>query len=72
MKKHEFYSQYANLPLEKRFIFLDFAKHNTLTMLGVYQQIHDLERQLKPLQNRQDELLEIAEKFIPILTSHEV
>ena len=68
MKSHEFYKQFPNLPLDKRFIILNMRKHGQLTMNGVYKQMQDNDDLLCPLLIKQQELLEIAEEFIPLLT----
>ncbi len=65
MKSHEFYRKFANLPLDKRFVVLDRIKHGGLTMNGVYFQMHQLDEKLRPLLIEQQELLEIAEEFLP-------
>ena len=62
MKSHQFYQQFANIPLDKRLLVLDRIKYGELTMNGVYHQMQELQEQLRPLKIKEQELLEIAEE----------
>ena len=66
MKSHQFFHQYANLPIEKRNIALNFTKYGGLTMNGVFFQMEKLQDKLRPLLIEEKELLEIAEEFLPL------
>lgn len=72
MKSHEFYEKFANLPLDKRSIVLDKLKYDVLdysdnlgdlTMSGLYYQMEELQKELRPLKIKEQELLDIAEEY---------
>ena len=63
MKSHEFYQQFSNLPLDKRFIVINRIKHGELTMGGIYYQMEELQKELRPLKIKEQELLDIAEEY---------
>lgn len=60
MKSHEFYSQYANLPIGKRHAVIDEENH---TMHDVYLGMKMADEEMMEWSNYQIMLLEIADKF---------
>ena len=67
MKSHQFFHQFANLPIEKRNEVLSFSRYGGLTMNGVFFQMEKLHEKLRPLLIEEKELLEIAEEFLPLI-----
>ena len=64
MKLHEFFSKFANLPLDRRLIVLDRIKYGNLTFYELYRQMKKLEEKFRPLRMERDNLLKIAEEFL--------
>jgi hypothetical protein len=64
MKVHEFYGKYANVPLDKRFVVLDFNKLGTMNLHDIYQRINLYEETMRPMRIKEKELLEAVEKFL--------
>ena len=67
MEKNEFYSKYANTPIEKRFSILSNAYNNPLlgmTLNAVYDEISFIDDKLRSDEIRRDELLREVEPFL--------
>lgn len=64
MKVHEFFGQYANIPLDKRGLIINFAKYGPKTMTDVYIELHDLEDTMRPMRIREERLLQMADEFL--------
>lgn len=64
MKAHEFFSKYANTPLEDRFTILDFNKAGIATLNSVYKEMAMLEDAMRPLKIREEELLKLVEPLL--------
>lgn len=62
MKVHEFFHKYANSPLQKRFITLNFNEWGMTTLSTVYKRLTELEDKIRPMRIEEDELLEAVEK----------
>jgi Holliday junction resolvasome RuvABC endonuclease subunit len=56
MKTNEFYSKYANTPINKRLIKLNFIGMN-MTLHEIYERLHELEKQIRPQQCEIEKLL---------------
>ena len=67
MKIHEFYQQYANLPLDKRGQVLDFGRLGVYKMKDVYFEIETVQAQQRNCKESLEALLDIAEEFLPKL-----
>lgn len=63
MKSHEFYQKFANLPLDKRFEIIDRINYGELTMNGLYLQMKKLQEEIRSIEEKEQRLLEIAEKY---------
>jgi len=61
MKLHEFYQKYANVPLAKRLIPINFIEFGTLTLHDIYNHLNKLEKQKRSLDTEQQEYIDIAE-----------
>ena len=67
-KLHEFFGEYANLPMDRRLVPLDFAKYGIYTSMStLYKEIHDLSDEMRPLQIKMDELLHNASYYLDVL-----
>ena len=64
MKVHEFNILYANVPMNLRFVALSFIRSVTMTISDVYKRIGEIDNEIRPLEVEQQELLEIAEKYL--------
>lgn len=62
MKIHEFFSKYANTPLSKRFVPLNFNEGGMQTLHDIYEELNSLEKSIQPTVIREEELLRRAEK----------
>jgi hypothetical protein len=62
MKHHEFQSKFANLPIKKRGVMLNFVKYGPKTLSDLYREIKANRAVLLPLLTREAELLRIAEE----------
>jgi hypothetical protein len=69
LKIHEFFSEYANLPIGNRMIPLDFGRLGLTTMQDIYKAIHDLEDEMLPKRIKVTELLATATEYIDLLKS---
>lgn len=58
MKENEFYSLYANMPLEER-----FKDQGGMSAYDIYKEMQTLDDQIRPFAFRKQELLRIAEKI---------
>ena len=67
MEKHEFYSFYVNLPLEKRGEFLGYEYRilggQYLTPKMIYKEISEIDEKIGKDESRRDRLLMIAEQY---------
>jgi hypothetical protein len=63
MQIHEFFSEYANTPIEGRFKLLDFNQAGTLTLQDISNRMHELEDEMRPKRIEQERLMAIAEKY---------
>ena len=63
----EFYSAYANLPIEKRDQVLDFGRFGVYRMKDVYFEIDTFQELRRKENERLETLLAIAEEFMPKL-----
>jgi hypothetical protein len=67
MKKHEFYAQYANLPLDKRMVPLDLIKFKERTANELYKRMKETDDVIRGMEKEQEYLLEIANEYFPLL-----
>ena len=68
MKKHDFYSRYPNIPLPKRHLIAPISVFNPNREYSpaiLYQRIQKIDHEIAQLTKEQNELLEIADKYIP-------
>jgi hypothetical protein len=66
MKKHEFYAQYANIPLSgknSRFLKRRYGNWNKSPQ-ELYDDIRGIDYEIDKLQREEETLLEIADKII--------
>lgn len=64
MQTHEFFDKYANTPMDKRFVILDFNKTGTMTLHDVYERIKIAEDIMRPHRIEVDDLLDRVEKYL--------
>ncbi len=71
METHDFYRQYANLPLGKRMIPLGAPENGFLqrNMDDIYRRMKKLDDTMRPLRIEQRELLDVAEEGFKNLTT---
>ena len=63
MKLNEFYSKYANTPIEQRLVSLNIIQHGYgFSLANIYAQLNDLNTTIQELQIEQANLLELAEE----------
>lgn len=65
MQVEEFYRRFANTSLDQRFIPLDFAASGMMTLDEIYKQVHSLEDYLRPVRMQQQNLIDMAARFMP-------
>jgi len=63
MKDNEFYSEYANTPIQHRFKVIDFGKYGLMTLNGLYERVHAIDDKIRPDVIEKDDLIETAEWF---------
>lgn len=61
MEKHEFYSQYANMPLAERKL-----DQGGMSAYDIYREMLNLDLEMNPFITRQEELLRLADKIFKI------
>jgi len=71
IETHQFYIQYANLPLAKRYIVLNFVDSGSLNMIGAYKRMKELDDIMRPMWLEQRKLLDIAEQGFKNLKTHD-
>ena len=64
MRLHEFFQAYANVPTGSRMDLLDFTKFGSNTLFDFHKQIRDYEEKIQALREKQQDLIDIAEKFL--------
>jgi len=64
MKNFEFFRLYANLPMAKRSIPLNFNELGTLTLNDVYRKLEFLDRTMRPFKIEENELLKAVESYL--------
>ena len=64
MTIEEFYKRYANTSLEQRMIPLNFAASGMMTLHEIYTQVENLENYLRPIRMQQQNLMDMADKFL--------
>ena len=62
MKLHEFYSKYANVPLDKRFTILHITK--LMVLANFYKKIQKLDDRMRPMRIEMEKLLSDVEPFL--------
>jgi len=62
MKLNDFFHDYANVPVSKRFVVLDFGKGGLKTFRSIYEELDTINNAMRPLEIRKIQLLGLAEK----------
>ena len=68
MKKHDFYRRFANVPLPNRHLVTPisvFRPNKEYSPATLYYRIKEIDQKIAELNKERDELLEIADKYIP-------
>lgn len=61
MKIHEFYAKYAAMPLDERLRVINFNKFGTMTFEKLYWKVYKLDKKIRPLSIKIDDLIDIFE-----------
>jgi hypothetical protein len=64
MPPHIFFAKYANVPLSDRLHILNFSATGLASLKIIYQEVHDLEEQMRPLRLRQQELIDSVAEYV--------
>lgn len=64
MNVEEFLIKFANTPLDKRMVILDFAQSGSMTLTEIYNQVRNLEDYMRPIRMQQQNLIDLASKFL--------
>lgn len=71
MKKEDFYRQFANVSIDKRFQILTYDATSPIcdmTLLGVYNKIKKIDDKLREDEIKREELLKSVEPFLLVET----
>jgi hypothetical protein len=63
MKLHEFYRQFASLPIEKRNEPIPEVRYDVITPFFLFKQMEEVKKMQRFFQLREEELLRIAEGY---------
>ncbi len=69
MKEEDFFRKYANMPINKRFEFINFSEYGLKTPHMIYEEIKELEETMRPARIKMKRLLKIASEFLSNSTS---
>lgn len=67
MQTEEFFKRYANTLLDDRMTPLNFAESGMMTLDEIYKQVQNLEDYMRPIRIQQQNLMDMAAKFLPPL-----
>lgn len=56
--------RYANTPIDKRLVVLNFAESGMMTLKDIYDQVTGLEDRIRPAKSQQQHLMDMAEKHL--------
>jgi hypothetical protein len=65
----DFFERFLLLPFDKKYVPLDFGRHNLLTMNGIVDILHAIDEKMTPLELEREKWLKIAAEYLPLLES---
>lgn len=63
MTNEEFFSKYANTPIELRFQVLDWNRLGSMTLYELFKEVEDINQHTRADKLRQQKFIEAAEAF---------
>lgn len=63
MERHNFFAQFANTPIARRFIPLNFQESGMDTLQSIYSRVHELTDKIRNDEIEIQHLINLAEKF---------
>lgn len=64
MTVEEFLIKFANIPIDKRMVVIDFGQSGSMTLAEIYNQVRNLEDYMRPIRTQQQNLIDLASKFL--------